>query len=187
MKRGETQPSEAGSKATEETVKAISRKIKRTVVAGLSRKLRSLIQEQKVSMDGVQETVHQELDQLGQYRAQLATSLAEHGRLLEGLDKLAKQHRDAMKLLEEEDLKVEAFMEEGEENNKEMKAAKEQLDVVNTAQEAFAIIDSADQSTAVAEEWLQHSKEEIPSCIAYSTSCRVGSSCFDFLAYCSVC
>lgn len=177
MKRLGTQPPEPVCKTTGETADAISGKIKRrTVVAGLSRKLRSMIQEQKESMEGVQEIVQQELDQLGQYRSQLSISLAKHGKLLEELDKMAQQHRDAMKLLEEEDLKVEAFMEEGQEDHKEVKATQDQLNVVSTAQEAFAIIDSADHSTAVAEEWLQHSKEEFPSGIAYSTSCRVGTS-----------
>lgn len=153
---------------------ATAEKTKHNRAAGLGRKMQSIIKEQRESMEVLCGILQQELNQLEQYRVRLSLSLAKHGSLLEELDKVAQQHRKAMKLLMEEDLRVEAFMEEGERNQRNLKAAQNQLVCVASAQEAYPIVDAADDSAVVVEDWLQHNKAEFPSGTAYSTSCRVG-------------
>lgn len=125
-------------------------------------------------MEALGGPLQEELNQLEQYRVKLSLSLTKHERLLEELDRVTQQHRKTMKLLREEDLRVEAFMEKGKKNQRGLKVAQDQLDCVTSPQEAYPIVDAADDSAVVVEEWQQHSKEEFPSGTAYSASCRVG-------------
>ena len=161
------------SPITAETTKVIAEKSMQNREKGLSRRLQSIITEQKESMVNLRGDLKLELNQLELYQDKLSHSLTKHDLLLKELDKLRQQHQDVIRLLKEENQSIQAFMEEGEEDQKKLSGAQAQLDHISSAQRAYPVIDSADHCTMEAEEWLQKSKQKFPSSAAYSISSKV--------------
>ncbi|XP_045610529.2 uncharacterized protein [Procambarus clarkii] len=140
---------------------------------GISKKLRSLVEEQKSSISSLITSCEEVLSQLVEYRGQLGDWKTHHLQLQDRLYGLVEKNKAAMKLVEEEDTSVEDMTTQGEEGKSLLEAMLGSLNTVNTAQEAVTTIDTADQCHVEVEVWLQKCQELFPGVKTVYTSVKV--------------
>ncbi|XP_069193557.1 uncharacterized protein [Procambarus clarkii] len=140
---------------------------------GISKKLHSLVQEQKSSISSLITSCEEVLSQLGEYREQLGDWKTHHLQLQDRLYALVEQNKSAMKLLELEDTSVVDMTTQGEEGKIQLQAMLGSLDTVNTAQEVFMTINEVDQCNMEVENWLQKCQELFPNVKTVHTSVKV--------------
>ncbi|XP_069180673.1 tripartite motif-containing protein 59-like [Procambarus clarkii] len=140
---------------------------------GISKKLRSLVEEQKSSISSLITSCKEVLSQLGEYRGQLGDWKTQHLQLQDRLYALVEQNKSAMKLLELEDTSVVDMTTQGEEGKTQLQAMLGSLDTVITAQEVGTTIDTADECSMKVEDWLQKCQELFPDVNTVHTSVKV--------------
>ncbi|XP_069180701.1 uncharacterized protein [Procambarus clarkii] len=140
---------------------------------GISKKLRSMVEEQKSSISSLITSCEEVLSQLGEYRGQLGDWKTQHLQLQDRLYALVEQNKSAMKLLELEDTSVVDMTTQGEEGKTQLQAMLGSLDTVNTAQEVDTTIDTADECSMKVEDWLQKCQELFPDVNTVHTSVKV--------------
>nr|XP_045589026.1 tripartite motif-containing protein 59-like [Procambarus clarkii] len=140
---------------------------------GISKKLRSLVQEQKSIISSLITSCEEVLSQLGEYRGQLGDWKTHHLQLQDRLYALVEQNKSAMKLLELEDTSVVDMTTQGEEGKTQLQAMLGNLDTVNTPQEVDTTIDTADECSMKVEDWLQKCQELFPNVKTVHTSVKV--------------
>ncbi|XP_069195234.1 tripartite motif-containing protein 59-like [Procambarus clarkii] len=140
---------------------------------GISKKLRSLVQEQKSIISSLIISCEKVLSQLGEYRGQLGDWKTHHLQLQDRLYALVEQNKSAMKLLELEDTSVVDMTTQGEEGKTQLQAMLGSLDTVNTPQEFDTTIDTADECSMKVEDWLQKCQELFPNVKTVHTSVKV--------------
>nr|XP_045610748.1 uncharacterized protein LOC123765930 [Procambarus clarkii] len=140
---------------------------------GISKTLRSLVQEQKSIISSLITSCEEVLYQLGEYRGQLGYWKTHHLQLQDRLYALVEQNKSAMKLLELEDTSVVDMTTQGEEGKTQLQAMLGSLDTVNTPQEVGTTIDTADECKMKVEDWLQKCQELFPDVKTVHTSVKV--------------
>ncbi|XP_069181116.1 tripartite motif-containing protein 59-like [Procambarus clarkii] len=140
---------------------------------GISKKLRSLVQEQKSIISSLIISCEEVLSQLGEYRGQLGDWKTHHLQLQDRLYALVEENKSAMKLLELEDTSVVDMTTQGEEGKTNLQAMLGSLDTVNTPQEVGTTIDTADECSMKVEDWLQKCQELFPNVKTVHTSVKV--------------
>ncbi|XP_069185782.1 uncharacterized protein [Procambarus clarkii] len=140
---------------------------------GISKKLRSLVQEQKSSISSLIISCEEVLFQLGEYRGQLGDWKTHHLQLQDRLYALVEQNKSAMQLLELEDTSVIDMTTQGEEGKTQLQAMLGNLDIVNTLQEVDTTIGTADECSMKIEDWLQKCQELFPNVKTIHTSVKV--------------
>ncbi|XP_045619257.2 E3 ubiquitin-protein ligase TRIM69 isoform X1 [Procambarus clarkii] len=155
---------------TEEVVPA---KLSEAPNRGISKKLCSMVQEQKSNISSLITSCEEVLSQLGEYRGQLGDWKTDHLHLQDRLYALVEQNKSAMELLELEDTNVVDMTTQGEEGKTQLQAMLGSLDTVNAAQEVFMTINEVDQCNMVVEDWLQKCQELFPTVKTVYTSLKV--------------
>ncbi|XP_069190423.1 uncharacterized protein [Procambarus clarkii] len=140
---------------------------------GISKKLCSLVQEQKSSISSLITSCEEVLSQLGQYRGQLGDWKTHHLQLQDRLYALVEQNKSAMKLLELEDTSVVDMTTQGEKGKTQLQAMLGSLNTVNTLQEVDITIDTADECSMKVEDWLRKCQELFPNVKTVHTSVKV--------------
>ncbi|XP_069191062.1 tripartite motif-containing protein 5-like [Procambarus clarkii] len=140
---------------------------------GISKKLRSLVQEQKSIISSLITSCEEVLSQLGEYQGQLGDWKTHHLQLQDRLYALVEQNKSAMKLLELEDTSVVDMTTQGEEGKTQLQVMVGSLDTVNTPQEVDTTIDTADECSMKVEDWLQKCQELFPNVKTVHTSVKV--------------
>ncbi|XP_069176601.1 uncharacterized protein [Procambarus clarkii] len=140
---------------------------------GISKTLRSLVQEQKNIISSLITSCEEVLSQLGKYRGQLGDWKTHHLQLQDRLYALLEENKSAMKLLELEDTSVVDMTIQGEEGKTQLQAMLGSLDTVNTPQEVGTTIDTADGCKIKVEDWLQKCQELFPDVKTVHTSVKV--------------
>nr|XP_045594620.1 uncharacterized protein LOC123755817 [Procambarus clarkii] len=140
---------------------------------GISKTLRSLVQEQKNIISSLITSCEEVLSQLGKYRGQLGDWKTHHLQLQDRLYALLEENKSAMKLLELEDTSVVDMTIQGEEGKTQLQAMLGSLDTVNTPQEVGTTIDTADGCKMKVEDWLQKCQELFPDVKTVHTSVKV--------------
>ncbi|XP_069180664.1 uncharacterized protein [Procambarus clarkii] len=140
---------------------------------GISKKLRSMVEEQKSSISSLITSCEEVLSQLGEYRGQLGDWKTQHLQLQDRLYALVEQNTSAMKLLELEDTSVVDMTTQGEEGKTQLQAMLGSLDTINTAQEVFMTINEVDQCNMEVEDWVQKCQELFPDVNTVHTSVKV--------------
>ncbi|XP_069193469.1 uncharacterized protein [Procambarus clarkii] len=140
---------------------------------GISKKLHSIMEEQKSNISSLITSCEEVLSQLGEYRGQLGDWKTHHLQLQDRLYALVEQNKSAMKLLELEDTSVVDMTTQGEEGKIQLQAILGNLDTVNTAQEVFMTINEVDQCNMEVENWLQKCQELFPNVKTVHTSVKV--------------
>ncbi|XP_069192262.1 uncharacterized protein [Procambarus clarkii] len=140
---------------------------------GISKKLHSLVQEQKSIISSLITSCEEVLSQLGEYRGQLGDWKTQHLQLQDRLYALVVQNKSTMKLLELEDTSVVDMTTQGEEGKTQLQAMLGSLDTVSTAQEVFMTINEVDQCNMEVENWLQKCQELFPDVKTVQTSVKV--------------
>ncbi|XP_069192996.1 uncharacterized protein [Procambarus clarkii] len=140
---------------------------------GISKKLHSMVEEQKNSISSLIISCEEVLSQLGEYRGQLGDWKTHHLQLQDRLYALVEQNKSAMKLLELEDTSVVDMTTQGEEGKTQLQAMLGSLDTVNLAQEVFMIINEVDQCNMEVENWLKKCQELFPDVKTVHTSVKV--------------
>ncbi|XP_069180674.1 uncharacterized protein [Procambarus clarkii] len=154
-------------------VKTVPTKPNKAPTRGISKKLRSLVEEQKSSISSLITSCEEVLSQLGEYRGQLGDWNTQHLQLQDRLYALVEQNKSAMKLLELEDTSVVDMTTQGEEGKTQLQAMLGSLDTVNTVQEVDTTIDTADECSMKVEDWLQKCQELFPDVNTVHTSVKV--------------
>ncbi|XP_069193716.1 uncharacterized protein [Procambarus clarkii] len=140
---------------------------------GISKKLRSLVQEQKSIISSLITSCEEVLSQLGEYRGQLGYWKTCHLQLQGRLYALVEQNKSAMKLLELEDTSVVDMTTQGEERKTRLQAMLGSLDTVNTPQEVDTTIDTADECSTKIKDWLEKCQELFPNVKTVHTLVKV--------------
>ncbi|XP_069193505.1 tripartite motif-containing protein 5-like isoform X2 [Procambarus clarkii] len=140
---------------------------------GISKTLRSMVQEQMSSISRLITSCEEVLSQLGEYRGQLGDWKTHHLQLQDRLYALVEQNKSAMKLLELEDTSVVDMTTQGEEGKTQLQAMLGSLNTVNTAQEVFMTINEVDQCNMEVENWLRKCQELFPDVKTVHTSVKV--------------
>ncbi|XP_069167133.1 uncharacterized protein [Procambarus clarkii] len=140
---------------------------------GISKTLRSMVQEQMSSISRLIISCEEVLSQLGEYQAQLGDWKTHHLQLQDRLYALVEQNKSAMKLLELEDTSVEDMTTQGEEGKTQLQAMLGNLDTVNTPQEVGTTIDTADEYKMKVEDWVRKCQELFPDVKTVHTSVKV--------------
>nr|XP_045610754.1 tripartite motif-containing protein 59-like [Procambarus clarkii] len=140
---------------------------------GISKKLHSIVEEQKSSISSLITSCEEVLSQLGEYRGQLGDWKTHHLQLQDRLYALVEQNKSAMKLLELEDTSVVDMTTQGEEGKIQLQAMLGSLETVNTAQEVFMTINEVDQCNMEVENWLKKCQELFPDVKTVHTSVKV--------------
>ncbi|XP_045587584.2 uncharacterized protein [Procambarus clarkii] len=140
---------------------------------GISKTLRSMVQEQMSSISRLIISCEEVLSQLVEYRGQLGDWKTHHLQLQDRLYALVEQNKLAMKLLELEDTSVVAMTTQGEEGKTQLQAMLGSLNTVNTAQEVFMTINEVDQCNMEVENWLKKCQELFPDVKTVHTSVKV--------------
>ncbi|XP_069180707.1 uncharacterized protein [Procambarus clarkii] len=154
-------------------VKTVPTKPNKAPTRGISKKLRSMVQEQKSSISCLITSCEEVLSQLGEYRGQLGDWKTQHLQLQDRLYALVEQNKSAMKLLELEDTSVVDMTTQGEEGKTQLQAMLGSLDTVNTVQEVDTTIDTADECSMKVEDWRQKCQELFPDVNTVHTSVKV--------------
>ncbi|XP_045599942.1 tripartite motif-containing protein 59 [Procambarus clarkii] len=140
---------------------------------GISKKLQSLVEEQKSSITSLIISCEEVLSQLGEYRGQLGDWKTRHLQLQDRLYGLVEQNKAAMQLVEQEDTSVGEMTTQGEEGKTQLEEMLGSLDTVNSAQKAVTTIETADQCHVEVEDWLQKCQELFPDVKTVHTSVKV--------------
>ncbi|XP_069192283.1 uncharacterized protein [Procambarus clarkii] len=140
---------------------------------GISKKLHSMVEEQKSFISILITSCEEVLSQLGEYRGQLGDWKTHHLQLQDRLYALVEQNKSAMQLLELEDTSVVDMTTHGEEGKTQLQAMLGSLDTVNTAQEVFMTINEVDQCNMEVENWLRKCQELFPDVKTVHTSVKV--------------
>nr|XP_045588565.1 tripartite motif containing 13-like [Procambarus clarkii] len=154
-------------------VKTVPTKPNKAPTRGISKKLRSMVEEQKNSISSLITSCEEVLSQLGEYQGQLGDWKTQHLQLQDRLYALVEQNKSAMKLLELEDTSVVDMTTQGEEGKTQLQAMLGSFDTVNTAQEVDTTIDTADECSMKVEDWLQKCQELFPDVNTVHTSVKV--------------
>ncbi|XP_069193729.1 tripartite motif-containing protein 59-like [Procambarus clarkii] len=139
----------------------------------VKKKLHSLVQEQKSSISSLITSCEEVLSQLGEYRGQLGDWKTHHLQLQDRLYALVEQNKSAMKILELEDTSVVDMTTQGEEGKTQLQAMLGSLDTVNTPQEVYTTIGTADECSMKVEDWLKKCQELFPNVRTVHTSVKV--------------
>ncbi|XP_069192277.1 uncharacterized protein [Procambarus clarkii] len=145
----------------------------KTPARGISKKLRSLVQEQNIIISSLITSCEEVLSQLRKYRGQLGDWKTCHLQLQDRLYALVEQNKSAMKLLELEDTSVVDMTTQGEEGKTQLQAMLGSLNTVNTLQEVDTTIDTADECSMKVEDWLKKCQELFPDVKTVHTSVKV--------------
>ncbi|XP_069193556.1 uncharacterized protein [Procambarus clarkii] len=164
-------PISYGMEAFVRKLKDIQLTQKKTVP--IKKKLHSLVQEQKSSISSLITSCEEVLSQLGEYRGQLGDWKTCHLQLQDRLYALVEQNKSAMKLLELEDTSVVDMTTQGEEGKTQLQAMLGSLDTVNTPQEVYITIGTADECSMKVEDWLKKCQELFPDVKTVHTSVKV--------------
>ncbi|XP_069193138.1 uncharacterized protein [Procambarus clarkii] len=140
---------------------------------GISKTLRSMVQEQMSSISRLIISCEEVLSQLGEYRGQLGDWKTHHLQLQDRLYALVEQNKSAMKLLELEDTSVVDMTTQGEEGKTQLQAMLGSLGTLNTPQEVGTTIDTADGCSMKIEDWLRKCQELFPDVKTVHTSVKV--------------
>ncbi|KAK8718938.1 hypothetical protein OTU49_014233, partial [Cherax quadricarinatus] len=140
---------------------------------GVSKKLGSIVQDQKSSINNIITECEDVLSQLEQYQGQVREWKTQHHQLHDRLYDLLEQNKAALELLKEEDTRVTNMTTEGEAGKKELQVMLKCLGTVNTGQEAVISIDEADQCNMEVEDWLQKCQKLFPDVNTVHTSIKV--------------
>ncbi|XP_042233200.1 uncharacterized protein LOC121873623 isoform X2 [Homarus americanus] len=143
---------------------------------GISKKFRSLLQEQKNNISSLITACDEKLSQLGKYGKKVKHLKTEHNLLEDRLNGLLEQNKAAKELVEQEETSVEDMSTKGEEGKQQLQAVLECLETVNSAQEVVMAIDDADQRSVVTEDWIQKCQEQFPNVNTVHTSVKVQES-----------
>ncbi|KAG7169278.1 E3 ubiquitin-protein ligase TRIM13-like 1, partial [Homarus americanus] len=138
-----------------------------------SKKLRTLVQEQKSNLTDLITNSDHQLSQLTVYRKHLSHMKNEHQQLQDDLFIIVGQNRKAMELIEQEDSSAEDIQTEGEEGKQQLETMLGCLDTVSSAQEVVTSIDDSDRYSVETEDWIQKCRELFPDINAIHTSVTV--------------
>ncbi|MPC44830.1 E3 ubiquitin-protein ligase TRIM13 [Portunus trituberculatus] len=126
--------------------------------AGLSRKTRSLLQDQEAKVLAAIRSCQEEQRQLADYRTTLGRWSGRQQRLEDELQTLVDQSKGARELISQEESRVEGRQEEVRQREEALHAMLQALRTAATRQEAYNVIEDADH--LVEEEEEEEEKEE---------------------------
>lgn len=129
---------------------------------GLSRRIRSMLEEQEAKVVAAISTCQKIQSQLHQYQKALADWCQEQKQLEDGLQSVMDKSKAARELMCGEESKVLAKKLEVEEEEDILHAKLKALQGVTTAQEAMPVIDDADLCTDEAEQAAEECQEMFP-------------------------
>ncbi|XP_069936234.1 tripartite motif-containing protein 59-like [Cherax quadricarinatus] len=155
------------------SVETVSTKCGQDRTRGISKKLRSLVQEHKSSISNLIRECEEALSQLGKYQGQVRDWKTQHHQLQDRLYDLLEQNKAAIELLEQEDTSVLTMTTEGGAGKKQLQTMLENLNTVNTAQNVVTTIDEADHYNVEVEDWIQKRQELFPDVNTVYTSVKV--------------
>lgn len=140
---------------------------------GLSRRIRSLLQEQEAKVSAAITTCQEIQSQLDQYQKALAAWCEEQQQLEDGLQSVIDQSKTARELMCGEESKVLAKKLEVKQEEDILQAKLKALQGVTAAQEAVPAIDDADLCTDEAEQAAEECQEMFPDVNAADTAKKV--------------
>nr|XP_045586543.1 uncharacterized protein LOC123748397 [Procambarus clarkii] len=140
---------------------------------GISRKLWSLMQEEKISINRLIARCEETLCQLGEYRGQLGDWKTHHLQLQDRLNGLVEQNMSAMRLLDQEDASVAEMTTRGQEEKTHLHATLGSLDTPTTENEAITATNRTKQCKMKVEDCIQRSREIFPDATTVQFSVKV--------------
>ncbi|XP_042226403.1 tripartite motif-containing protein 6-like, partial [Homarus americanus] len=143
---------------------------------GISKKLRSLLQEEMNKVISLITACDEKLSQLGKYGKKVNDLKTGHNLLEDRLNGLLEQNKAAKELVEQEETSVEDMSTEGEEEKQQLQAVLEYLNTVNSLQEFHTAIEDADRRSVVTEDWIHKCQEQFPNVNTVHTSVKVQES-----------
>nr|XP_053650407.1 uncharacterized protein LOC128700943 isoform X1 [Cherax quadricarinatus]XP_053650408.1 uncharacterized protein LOC128700943 isoform X2 [Cherax quadricarinatus] len=155
------------------SVRAPTAKPGQTRTRGISKKLRSMVQEHKNSINNLISECEEVLSQLGKYQGQVRDWKTQHHQLQDRLYDLVEQNKAVIELLEQQDTSVLNMTTEGETGKKQLQTMLECLNTVNTVKEVVTTIEEVDQYNMEAEDWIQKCQELFPDVNTVCTSVKV--------------
>ncbi|XP_069158152.1 uncharacterized protein [Procambarus clarkii] len=161
-----------GRGARPTTARKMSAKRCQDRMRGISKKLRSMAQEQKKNINSLITVCEEALSQLVEYRGQLGDWKTHHLHLQDRLYGLLEQNKTAIELLEKEDSTVVCMTSQGQEGKQHLQTMLGSLDTASMMQDN-ATIAKADQFNVEVKEWLQKCKKLFPDVKTVHTSMKV--------------
>ncbi|XP_042242759.1 uncharacterized protein LOC121879965 isoform X2 [Homarus americanus] len=153
-----------------------SKRPRRDSPKGISKKLESLRSEQESTVRVWITNCQQSRSQMNKYEEHLLKWKEDHRGLIELLDKVAQQNREALQSLEEEHCSLVDMRRAGIDEERRLEALLECLTQANSAQEVDTAIDDADVCGTGAQDWNYAIQKCFPSVKAVHTSALVRES-----------
>lgn len=158
----------------EATVKAeVKMKDSEDPPTGISKKLWSMLEEQKSSIRNLISENQEVQSSLLNYHEELTGWRSQHLQLQDRLYGLMEQNMTALESLEQEDIKVSDRLVEGKEVQQDLQTTLESLDAASTRKEMVSLVDEADEQNIQAEDWNKRCREHFPDTNVVDKSVKV--------------
>ncbi|XP_050739513.1 E3 ubiquitin-protein ligase TRIM32-like isoform X2 [Eriocheir sinensis] len=144
--------------------------------AGLSKKMRSFLQEQEATLVAAITACREAQSQLDQYQTTLAGWRERQQQLEDRLLGLVDQSRSARELLQQEESRAAAKEEELKKGEQGMQAVLETLRTLTTEQEAGAVVTEMFRCTGEAEQAVEECREGFPDASTVTTARKVNEA-----------
>ncbi|XP_050703626.1 uncharacterized protein LOC126989093 [Eriocheir sinensis] len=144
--------------------------------AGLSKKMRSFLQEQEATVVAAITACQEAQSQLDQYEATLTGWVERQQQLEDSLQGLMDQSRSSRELLQQEKFRVAPKRKEAKKKEQELQAVREKLRTRATEQEAFKMVGEVIHITSEAEQVLEECQQCFPDAGILTTARKVGEA-----------
>ncbi|XP_050706516.1 uncharacterized protein LOC126991910 isoform X1 [Eriocheir sinensis] len=141
--------------------------------AGLSKKMRSFLQEQEATVVAAITACQEAQSQLDQYEATLTGWVERQQQLEDSLQGLMDQSRSSRELLQQEKFRVAPKRKETKKKEQELQAVREKLRTPATEQEALKVVGTVIQCTGEAEQVLEECQQCFPDAGILTTARKV--------------
>ncbi|XP_042883048.1 uncharacterized protein LOC122260027 [Penaeus japonicus] len=141
---------------------------------GISKKLTSLREEQRDSIDNLEDTCESVFTELAMYKGSLSHWQSEHDKFVDKIAKIMiEPNEEIRRALADERKSLEDVWEEGLARQREMDSALVTLCKAETAQQVVTAIDIADQRQTATEAWIEKCREDLPNITAAHKSNKI--------------
>ncbi|XP_050731553.1 uncharacterized protein LOC127006090 isoform X2 [Eriocheir sinensis] len=140
---------------------------------GLSKKMRSFLQEQEATVVAAITACQEAQSQLDQYEATLTGWVERQQQLENSLQGLVDQSRSTRELVQQETFCVAAKKEETKKSEQELQALRKTLRTPATEQEAFKVVSAVFRCTSEAEQVLEECRQCFPDSGILTTAMKV--------------
>ncbi|XP_050705917.1 tripartite motif-containing protein 65-like [Eriocheir sinensis] len=141
--------------------------------AGLSKKMRSFLQEQEATVVAAITACQEAQSQLDQYEATLTGWVERQQQLEDSLQGLMDQSRSSRELLQQEKFRVAPKRKEAKKKEQELQAVRETLRTPATEQEAFKVVSEVAHYVSEAEQVLEECQQCFPDAGIVTTARKV--------------